>query len=125
MGKYIHYGTYDYMVRYVLNNMVNYNGKTYFLDIPQDDVNYGTGVIGEIPGESKYWKRIVPVQDEVTIKLKNKEVDIITSCIRMALSEGLYGLDNDGIEHKDEDMFMILLKLGVPRQKAEDMIKYC
>lgn len=125
MKKYEYKGDYEHGRYYENGNIAIYNNFPYAVDIPTEELNHTRYVMGEYPENSRYWKRVVPMQDEIDIKFKYKEVEMIVSCIKMALKEGLYDFKNDDIESSDEDVLMILIKLGVDKKKAEDMIKYC
>lgn len=125
MKKNEYYNAYCADCWYQNEDIATYNGVSYIVDIPEDIINYSGGIINETPGTSRCWKLFNPEQREIKIRLRPVEAQMITSCIKMAFKEGLYGFDNDEIKHSDKDMLLILMKLGVEREEAEAMIKYC
>ena len=125
METYKYYGDYEHGRYYANKDIAIYNGLAYAVNIPLEEVDNIKGIIGERPDTSKYWERLIPMQDEIELKLKSKEVEMVTSCIKMALKEGLYDFEVDDIESSDEDMVLLLMKLDVSKQKAEGMVKYC
>lgn len=62
---------YNHFTLYENGNVAKYNGEKYFLYIPHEDINYHTGIIGEVPGESIYW--VKPTQDDSLMLARYKE----------------------------------------------------